>query len=247
MAFPSPYRQLHWAYLVFYNILLLFFPSSLCAEYPLSTITPISSFTDYRNIFTLLTFLFVFHLCFLAVTSPHGNSRIRRPLILAVCMMAFPFLPASNLFFPVGFVIAERILYLPSMGFCVLVALGAWRLHKFYPTAVKMGVVYLLLMHSVKTFARNRDWYSSKSLYQSAIVTFPNNAKMWNNLATVTDSGGNKTRAVQMFKHSTKLEPRFIPSYNNLGFCLRELGNMTEALHVSYARLAQRLPPLMVG
>jgi len=38
--------------------------------------------------------------------------------------MVFPFIPASNLFFPVGFVVAERVLYAPSMGFCVLVAVG---------------------------------------------------------------------------------------------------------------------------
>ncbi|KAF3854543.1 hypothetical protein F7725_022598 [Dissostichus mawsoni] len=35
-----------------------------------------------------------------------------------------PFLPATNLFFYVGFVIAERVLYIPSMGFCLLVAVG---------------------------------------------------------------------------------------------------------------------------
>ncbi|GFX53341.1 transmembrane and TPR repeat-containing protein CG4050 [Trichonephila clavipes] len=39
-------------------------------------------------------------------------------------MCVFPFLPASNLFFPVGFVVAERVLYAPSMGFCLLVAHG---------------------------------------------------------------------------------------------------------------------------
>ena len=38
--------------------------------------------------------------------------------------LVLPFIPASNLFFPVGFVVAERILYTPSMGFCALVALG---------------------------------------------------------------------------------------------------------------------------
>lgn len=39
-------------------------------------------------------------------------------------LVVFPFLPASNLFFPVGFVIAERVLYMPSMGFCMLVGYG---------------------------------------------------------------------------------------------------------------------------
>jgi hypothetical protein len=50
-------------------------------------------------------------------------------LILSFCLqclalMVMPFIPASNLFFPVGFVVAERILYTPSMGFCMLIAVG---------------------------------------------------------------------------------------------------------------------------
>lgn len=38
------------------------------------------------------------------------------------------FLPASNLMFRVGFVIAERVLYLPSAGFIIIVVLGIRRL-----------------------------------------------------------------------------------------------------------------------
>ncbi len=51
------------------------------------------------------------------------------PFTQALSLMVFPFLPASNLFFPVGFVIAERILYIPSMGFCLLVAYGWTRIY----------------------------------------------------------------------------------------------------------------------
>ena len=45
-------------------------------------------------------------------------------VLMSLSLMILPFLPASNLFFPVGFVLAERVLYIPSMGFCLLVALG---------------------------------------------------------------------------------------------------------------------------
>lgn len=45
-------------------------------------------------------------------------------LFQALSLIVLPFIPASNLFFPVGFVVAERVLYVPSMGFCVLVAYG---------------------------------------------------------------------------------------------------------------------------
>lgn len=52
------------------------------------------------------------------------------PLVLAWGLLVVPFLPASNLATYVGFVVAERVLYLPSMGACLLVALGCqslWR------------------------------------------------------------------------------------------------------------------------
>lgn len=47
-----------------------------------------------------------------------------RSVILAVSLIVIPFLPASNIFYPVGFVIAERILYIPSAGYCLLIVIG---------------------------------------------------------------------------------------------------------------------------
>lgn len=39
--------------------------------------------------------------------------------------MIVPFLPSANLVFTVGFVIAERNLYIPSVGFIGIVVMGA--------------------------------------------------------------------------------------------------------------------------
>ena len=50
-------------------------------------------------------------------------------LSFGLLLLVIPFLPASNLLFHVGFVVAERVLYIPSMGFCVLVAQGVRALH----------------------------------------------------------------------------------------------------------------------
>jgi hypothetical protein len=49
------------------------------------------------------------------------SSRI---LTLGLGFLVIPFLPASNLFFRVGFVVAERVLYLPSAGYCMLLTFG---------------------------------------------------------------------------------------------------------------------------
>ena len=50
--------------------------------------------------------------------------------VVSLAITILPFLPASNLFFYVGFVVAERILYIPSMGYCILVGCGLSHLWK---------------------------------------------------------------------------------------------------------------------
>ena len=54
------------------------------------------------------------------VATRSRSSRSGRLAAASLSLMALPFLPASNLFFYVGFVVAERVLYIPSAGFCLL-------------------------------------------------------------------------------------------------------------------------------
>lgn len=103
-------------------------------------------------------------------------------ILLSIALLAFPFLPAANLFFYVGFVVAERILYLPSVGYCLLIGLGVGKLidsnhgplskrRKRY--AIQLCVCMLLVAYSVKTITRNVDWHNEESLYRSAIQINP--------------------------------------------------------------------------
>lgn len=103
-------------------------------------------------------------------------------ILLSIALLAFPFLPAANLFFYVGFVVAERILYLPSVGYCLLIGLGVGKLidsnhgplskrRKRY--AIMLCVSIVLVAYSVKTIARNVDWHNEESLYRSAIQINP--------------------------------------------------------------------------
>ena len=55
---------------------------------------------------------------------PKHKPREKQLSLFALSLLVLPFLPASNLLFPVGFVLAERVLYLPSLGICLLVAVS---------------------------------------------------------------------------------------------------------------------------
>ena len=58
------------------------------------------------------------------------TDHIFRQMVMAIAWLILPFIPAANIFFPVGFVVAERVLYLPSMGFSLIVSLGFHRFVK---------------------------------------------------------------------------------------------------------------------
>ncbi|XP_038108368.1 protein O-mannosyl-transferase TMTC2 [Culex quinquefasciatus] len=60
-----------------------------------------------------------------ATSSPLSSSAA---ILVSISLLTLPFLPASNLLFYVGFVVAERILYLPSVGYCLLIGLGLGKL-----------------------------------------------------------------------------------------------------------------------
>lgn len=120
-------------------------------------------------------------------TKKHFESRTPLPttehvVVFSLGLLAIPFLPATNLFFYVGFVIAERVLYIPSMGFCLLVAVGMRSLYvRLRRRSSRAVLVYcaavLVLLFSVKTVSRNRDWQNEEMLYKSGIYVNPAKGK----------------------------------------------------------------------
>ena len=215
------------------NVWLLLSPSQLCAEYAMGTIPPIASLTDPRNLLTLALFAGLLSLGCYAMNSRDGHHR---RLLFGLCLTILPFIPATNLFFPVGFVIAERVLYIPSMGFCMIVAYGAWLLMKnlrLPKSTSSILILTLVLIHGTKTVVRNRDWHDSYSLYSSAIKTLPNNAKMWSNLAVEAKKVENMTDSEALFRKALSIEPNYTTGYMNLAYLLKGENRTEEAIEVS--------------
>lgn len=103
-------------------------------------------------------------------------------VVFSLGLLALPFLPATNLFFYVGFVVAERVLYIPSMGFCLLVTLGIramfLKMRQRSSRALLFGCAAgLVLLYSLRTVCRNQDWQSEETLYRSGITVNPAKGK----------------------------------------------------------------------
>jgi tetratricopeptide (TPR) repeat protein len=102
----------------------------------------------------------------------------------AVCFfIAFFFAalaPTSNLVILIGSIMAERFLYLPSVGFAGCLVWAVYRRPRLAPAV--LGVVCVAL--AARTYARNIDWLDDRSLWASAAKVCPASYKTRLHLAT---------------------------------------------------------------
>uniref|UniRef100_A0A3Q3NC65 Protein O-mannosyl-transferase TMTC3 n=1 Tax=Mastacembelus armatus TaxID=205130 RepID=A0A3Q3NC65_9TELE len=222
---PTPTRQMTFNYLLPVNAWLLLNPSELCCDWTMGTIPLVESILDLRNLATLVFYIVLGLLAYHSLRHRHSSAKT---VIMALSLIVLPFIPASNLFFPVGFVVAERVLYVPSMGFCVLVAHG-FKIVSHLKKISWLMIGVLLTTHAVKTFNRNWDWESEYTLFTSALKVNKNNAKLWNNVGHALENQNNYARALQYFLQATRVQPDDIGAHMNVGRTYKNLNKSKEA------------------
>ncbi|XP_060050573.1 protein O-mannosyl-transferase TMTC1 isoform X2 [Erinaceus europaeus] len=218
----SPYlltRFLTYSYLLAFNVWLLLAPITLCYDWQVGSIPLVESVWDVRNLATLLLALVM------TLLSLHCWAAFKRlehrEVLVGLLFLVLPFIPASNLFFRVGFVVAERVLYMPSMGYCILVVQGLSRLcaglGRCGAATLTVSTGLLLLLLSWKTMKQNESWLSREALFRSGVETLPHNAKVHYNYANFLKDQGRNREAVHHYRTALRLYPRHASALNNLG------------------------------
>ncbi|XP_063110560.1 protein O-mannosyl-transferase TMTC1 isoform X2 [Cavia porcellus] len=224
----SPYiltRFLTYSYLLAFNVWLLLAPVTLCYDWQVGSIPLVETIWDTRNLAT------IFLAIVMALLSLHCLAAFKRlehkEVLVGLLFLVFPFIPASNLFFRVGFVVAERVLYMPSMGYCILFVHGlsklcAW-LNRCGATTLIASTVLLLLLFSWKTVKQNEIWLSREALFR----LYPRHASALNNLGTLTRDVG---EAKRYYQRALQLHPQHSRALFNLGNLLKSQEKKEEAV-----------------
>ncbi|XP_032972564.1 protein O-mannosyl-transferase TMTC1 isoform X2 [Rhinolophus ferrumequinum] len=223
----SPYiltRFLTYSYLLAFNVWLLLAPVTLCYDWQVGSIPLVETIWDVRNLATILLAVVM------TLLSLHCLAAFKRlehkEVLVGLLFLVFPFIPASNLFFRVGFVVAERVLYMPSMGYCILFVHGLSKLcaclHRCGATTLTVSTVLLLLLFSWKTVKQNEIWLSRESLFRSGVQTLPHNAKVHYNYANFLKDQGRNREAIYHYRTALKLYPRHASALNNLATLMRD-------------------------
>lgn len=119
----------------------------------------------------------------LLTTVALGSVR-RHPMITAgLLWLAVALLPAANLLIPTGVVLAERTLYLPSVGIALVLAGAAARMARHAeegPRLVFGAVAWTwLLLGAGRSALRQPVWRDNQTLFQQTIRDAPQSYMAW--------------------------------------------------------------------
>lgn len=148
----------------------------------------------------------------------------------------------SNLLAPPTGIVAERFLYIASLGFCLALAYGLFRLFgadTYLKVIPKKAISYVLLFTLIisvpaaaRTIDRNKDWKTEMSLYEADMPYLEKSAKAnfiyATNLRSLVierlKSGVNKEyimadaqTCIKHFKRAVAVYPKYPDAWNNLG------------------------------
>jgi tetratricopeptide (TPR) repeat protein len=169
--------------------------------------------------------------------------RKARLLFFCVAWFFITILPVSNLPFAIGAGKAERFLYLPSAGFCLLVgslfAMMARKIGKNWPLLV---VLFLVLSGlAVRTYERNKDWKDNLTLALATLEISPTSPLFNQIAASEYRTRGELDRAVPLLQEAIRQRPEEASYHFNLGNVYLDLKDYNSAI-ASYQE-AMRLKP----
>lgn len=230
---------------------LLVFPHPLTHDYYPRHIG-IMSFGDWQVLLSLLIYIG------LGIYALLGLRR-KDPIAYGILFYLITLSIVSNIVFPIGTNMAERLLFMPSVGFSIAIAALAYRLtfrkkltrfEQLYPA---LSVLLLIgILFSLKTIARNPAWESNFTLFTTDIQTSYNSAKLRNALGSelVTRSVDEKDEQQRLLmlreaaghlQEAIKIHPLYANAYLYLGICYRFLGQYDQA--ITYSQKAMELDP----
>jgi len=163
------------SYYWFVHYWLLFCPRNLAYDWAFGSIPLLESATDLRFLAVAAFLIMIAIVAFaviLTLASPTWSylQNLDNQSLLAFMIMFFPFIPASNVLVTVGFAVAERVMYTPSMGFAIIVSQGLRRLKGRGIPSRYGALAILLLIFGSKFMVRSACWSSKEALFKSGVT-----------------------------------------------------------------------------
>jgi hypothetical protein len=230
---PLPFSTvlLTWPAVLWFYIRQLVWPVNLSAFQDLEYVTSPGLMT-----FVLPAIGVVAVVAGLWIYARKAEAHTRRTLLTAFLWLGLPILPVLNIsVFGEGEAVHDRYLYLPSIGFAIIVGIAFRRLDighakLFGRSAVQMAAVMLItLALGFVTSSQHVYWASDLALFQHGLSFVPNNRIAKTGLANEFSKREQYDAAITLYKAVIERNPDYWVASYNLGCTYMKMGDFHNA------------------
>lgn len=242
-------------------LLLLFVPYQLVCDYSYNQIPLVGLGSPYF----LLSLLAHGFLAFIAIREFKSRSLLSFGIIFYFVTMSL----YSNLVITIGTSFGERLLFQPSLGFCIAAIAGLDRIFKLKNHQINSFMQWvmprksftvilavILLLMSVKTVVRAAEWESQLKLFGADVQRSPNSAHMrlyWglalrDEALRFKEEDNNlpeyekwMRKALKEFEKGIEIYPEYAECMDQAGLAHYRLGNKEKAQYY-YEETIKRIP-----
>jgi len=167
-------------------------------------------------------------------------ARYSKHLAFGIAWIFLTIAPVSNIFFLSARPIAEQRLYIPSVGFCFIVAMIVkesytsklvWRGKGIFKRFIPIFLGGLLVAYSSTTINRNFDWRDPVTFWEKTTQSAPYSFRAYNNLADAYVDVRRYNDAIEAYKKSIRLAPSMASTYVNLGLAYAARKDFEKAIN----------------
>lgn len=248
-------------YLMGNYLKLLVFPSPLVSDGSYNTFPPVA-LSSWK-------FLVPFFIFTGAAVYAIKNFKKKDPVSFGILYFFITASIVSNVIMLIGTNYGERLMFIPSLGFCIVAAVLISKVFKVFNTDKVVTdiktfvsdfskpillVLFIVILFGVQTMARNMDWKDNISLYRNDIKKIPNSAHMLFYLAnhitsedyllSLPDSlSRNKSRyeAIDLLTRAVTIFPKYADGYQRRGFIYNQFKDFKRA-EEDYKRALENNP-----
>lgn len=211
---------------------LFFLPFNLHME---RSLPYVSSILDKDVLFSLILLM----LLIILILRSYKSSKL---CFFAGIWFFLTLLPVSNIV-PLNANMAEHWLYLPSIGFFLLVAFGFDKLLKKANSIKRLSVILIIILISFYCFLtvkRNQEWGDPETFFRKILVYNPQSTEAYNCLGAIYQNQNKLDLAIDAFRRAVQIDTFNYKSYGNLGSALRKKKEYDLAISAYKKALALR-------
>jgi tetratricopeptide (TPR) repeat protein len=210
---------------------LLFLPFPLHMEYS-SKLFPVSDPRVFIGVVVLLSL----------ITWGVLKRNSDRLVFFSISWFFITLMPVSNLY-PVNAFMYEHWLYVPSIGFFLMISAGLASL--FRKKELKIFAIVLIVSmisyYSVLTIRQNSYWQDSITFFKRTLQYSPYSARIYNDLGFTYQRMNKIEDAVASYKQAIRVDPTYPRAYYNLGVIYLSQGKYSDAAPL-YKKLSEMDP-----